>query len=215
MSTLAALEAKAEAEAYEAELAAIGSVGTGSTGTEELREQTDQERQQRMEESDAARAAALLRGSSFKVPLQPDLEAAIAEEEQERRRQAVRAVETSRAPITADAPESTDAGVATNGGAAAPVEVEVLTPPAGTSPPSSLMGKIVMGMGMGGFFAGLPPSEQRSRAESGGSGVEQLRELTDQERQQRMEGSRNSVQASEVRRGGRPLDLLLVLLDVR
>lgn len=48
----------------------------------ELRELTDEERHLRMQESDAARAASLLRGSSFKVPLQPDLERAMTDETQ-------------------------------------------------------------------------------------------------------------------------------------
>lgn len=66
--------------------AAGGRSRTASHGSgdlrEELRELTDEERQVRMQESDAARAASLLRGSSFRVPLQPDLAQAITEEEQ-------------------------------------------------------------------------------------------------------------------------------------
>lgn len=203
-STLGALEAKAEAEAYEAELAASSAsapgVGTGRIGgpavaaaaaaglpraglppsgrssgatgvkssgqrsrTEsvgsqevELRELTDQERQQRMEESDAARAASLLRGSSFKVPLQPDLEKKITEEEQERRRQAVQAVEASLAPTATVDP--TASAAAATGDADEPTSAtggakgQTAPSPAGGSPPSSLIDKVVAGMGMGRFF---------------------------------------------------------------
>lgn len=57
--------------------------GQGSSEAELLtKELTDEQRQVRAQESDAARAASLLRGASFRVPLQPDLERAITEEEQ-------------------------------------------------------------------------------------------------------------------------------------
>ena len=221
-STLAALEAKAEAEAYEAELAASsgsGAVGSGSIGgpavaaaaaaglppsgrstsgrssgaqstagggvkssgpsgaasssqrsraessgshAEELRELTDQERQLRMEESDAARAASLLRGSSFKVPLQPDLERAITEEEQERRRQAVQAVEESRAPVASEEAGDGDGDGGGGGGA----EGEMVGPsPAAPSPPKSLMGKMASGLGIGRFFGMGSPTTAEDGAE--------------------------------------------------
>jgi len=106
-----------------------------------------------MEESDAARAASLLRGSSFKVPLQPDLEKKITEEEQERRRQAVQAVEASRAPVTVDPTTSAAAGDADEAAAATSgTKGQTAPSPAGESPPTSLMGKVVAGMGMGRFF---------------------------------------------------------------
>lgn len=134
---------------------------SASSGLEEFRQMTDEERQQVMEESDAARAASLLRGSSFKVPLQPDLERAITEQEQERRRLAVQAVESSRAPIATDAPEGEGAAAAAEGapaGGGGGAAASVLDPsPAGMSPPStatSIMGKMVAGLGMGRFFGG-------------------------------------------------------------
>lgn len=57
--------------------------GQGSAEAELLRKElTDEERQVRAQESDAARASSIRRGASFRVPLQPDLERAITEEEQ-------------------------------------------------------------------------------------------------------------------------------------
>lgn len=59
--------------------------GSTEGGTSsELRELTDEERQQRVQESDAARAASVLRGSSFRVPMEPDLARLTTDEEQAR-----------------------------------------------------------------------------------------------------------------------------------
>lgn len=73
--------AKVVAAAAAGERSRTASHGSGDL-REELRELTDEERQVRMQESDAARAASLLRGASFRVPLQPDLAHAITEAEQ-------------------------------------------------------------------------------------------------------------------------------------
>ncbi|CAM9610667.1 unnamed protein product, partial [Laminaria digitata] len=154
--------------------AASSGSGSGLDQLQDFRDLTDEDRQLRMQESDAARAASLLRGSSFKVPLQPDLERAITvEEQQARRRQAVQDVETSRqAPTAASAaaaaaaaaaavaagtdpkhPTEETAPVATTTAAAGAGSAGAGDPsPAGLvpSPPStaaSVVGKVVTGVG--------------------------------------------------------------------
>ncbi|CAM9687563.1 unnamed protein product, partial [Ectocarpus sp. 13 AM-2016] len=151
---------------------------SNSSSADELsqRDLTEEERQMRVEESEAARAASVLRGSSFKTPLQPDLERAIAVEEQERRRQAVQAVEASLAPDSgtgaagsvdlgspADLPaEAVAAAIeaAAAGDTEKEGEADVSSSPAATG----FMGKVVAGMGMSRFFGPRSPANTPSAA---------------------------------------------------
>ncbi|CAM9168630.1 unnamed protein product, partial [Ectocarpus sp. 12 AP-2014] len=163
---------------HPASRAARSRAASNSSSADELsqRDLTEEERQMRVEESEAARAASVLRGSSFKTPLQPDLERAIAVEEQERRRQAVQAVEASLAPDSGTgAAEPVDLGspadlpaeaVAAAIEAAAAGDTEKEGEAAVSSSPAAtgFMGKVVAGMGMSRFFGPRSPANTPSAA---------------------------------------------------